>query len=127
MYGYTALMKVSSNDHIVKLLLSNNANVNLQNNDEYNALMTASLYGHKKADVNLKGKHNFTALIYASIHGHKKADVNLKGKHNFTALIYASIHGVVKLLLANVNLKNNYECFKTWSYKYSERIIRSWS
>jgi len=74
-----------------------------------------------KENVNIQNNNNFTALIYASLGGQIKiinllieagANINLQSKYNSTALMFASERGytkIVKLLIkagANVNLQN---------------------
>ena len=118
------------NTEVVKFLLKENADVNIQNEHRVTALMVASQHGHTKivklllkenADVNIQNEHRVTALMVASQHGHTKivklllkenADVNIQNEHRVTALMVASLNGhtqVVELLLkenADVNIQN---------------------
>ena len=71
---------VKDNDiNKVKRLLEAGANVNIQNNRGYTALIDASYKGHTeivkllleyKANVNIQNKYGYTALICASSSGH---------------------------------------------------------
>ena len=112
----------SSNSHIqvVKLLLKENADPNLQNQNGETALMVASQQNHfkvvelllkERANPNLQNQEGLTALMFASQNGHYQvvklllkeiADPNLQDQDGWTALIFASQNGhyqVVKLLL----------------------------
>jgi len=116
---------------IVKKLLKNGGNVNVQNNKGHTALMIASQFGHTEivellldygGNVNLQDKKDLTALIVASRFGHteivelllkkKEILVELLDIESFTALMTASQNGhtkIVELLLeygVNVNLQN---------------------
>jgi ankyrin repeat protein len=115
---------------IVKKLLKNGGNVNVQSNTGHTALMIASQFGHKEivellleygVDVNLRDEKGLTALMFASRFGHteivelllkKEILVELLDIESFTALMIASQNGhkeIVKLLLeygVNVNLQN---------------------
>ena len=117
------------NIEVVKLLLKENADVNIQDKNGVTALMLASLNGHthvvelllkENADVNIKNKQGMTALNLASLKGHthvvelllkKNANVNIQDKHGVTALMLASLKGhtqIVELLLkenADVNIQ----------------------
>ncbi|RKK95801.1 hypothetical protein BFJ71_g8267 [Fusarium oxysporum] len=111
----------------VKVLLSNNWNVNAEGGEYRNALQAASVGGHvvivrlllnKEADVNAQGGEYGNALHAASLKGHavivrlllnKGANVNVQGGSYGNALQAASARGhaeIVQLLLdkgADVN------------------------
>ncbi|RKK66735.1 hypothetical protein BFJ69_g15137 [Fusarium oxysporum] len=111
----------------VRVLLSNDWNVNAQGGLYSTALQAASYRGHQEivrlllnegADVNAQGGYYGTALLAASAKGHKEivqlllnegADVNAQEGYDCTALQAASYGGhkeIVRLLLgkeANVN------------------------
>ena len=117
------------NIEVVKLLLKENADVNIQDKNGVTALMLASLNGHthvvelllkENADVNIKNKQGMTALNLASLKGHThvvelllkdNANVNIQDKNGVTALMLASLKGhtqIVELLLkenADVNIQ----------------------
>ena len=74
-------MKSSQNCHtwVIELLLKEHADVNIQTNDGWTALMIASHYGHtqaveqllkENADINTQNKEGETSLIIASQNGH---------------------------------------------------------
>ncbi|WP_338966784.1 ankyrin repeat domain-containing protein [Spiroplasma endosymbiont of Lonchoptera lutea] len=107
---------------IVKLLLENGANINLQNNNGNNALITAVENGHTDivklllkngADINHQNKFGITPLITAATYGEldimkllleKGANINHQNKFGITPLITAASHDkleIVKLLLEN--------------------------
>ena len=107
---------------IVEELLSQGANVNLQNEDGVSALSYASDRGHKEiveillthgANVNARSDIGSTPLMNAAFMGHLKiiklliangADVNAQSREGTTALMNAAAHGyaeVVEMLLAN--------------------------
>ena len=118
------------NTEVVKLLIKENADVNVQDEDGWTALLLASLNGHtqvvellikENADVNIQKKNGVTALMLASVYGHtqvvellikENADVKIQSKEGVTALMLASLNGhtqVVELLLkqnADVNIQN---------------------
>jgi hypothetical protein len=117
------------NTELVKLLLENRANVNIQSSDGFTGLMIASLKGNtelvklfleKEANINAKSSNGFTSLMYASEIGkpevvklllEKGANVNVQSSKGITALMLASEKGnneIVKLILnigANIELK----------------------
>ena len=116
----------------IEVLIQQGADVNVQVNNGWTALIWAAEKGHKEivemlleggADVNIKSDDGYTALIWASREGHKEvvemllqngADVNQKDGNSYTALIWASRGGykeVVEVLLergADVNHKDKY-------------------
>ena len=119
------------NTEVVKLLLKENADVNIQNENGWTSLMLASLNGHSQvvelllkanADVNIQDEDGWTALMIASLNGHtqvvklllkENADVNIQKENGWTVLMSASLNGhntqVVELLLkenADVNIQN---------------------
>jgi ankyrin repeat protein len=119
---------------LVKTLLDNNFNVNIQHKIYDNALQAASMEGHKQvveilldrgadADVNTQHKIYGNALQAASIKGHKQivelllnrgADVNVQGGYHGNALQAALSKGhkqIVEMLLdrgADVNVKDEH-------------------
>ena len=117
------------NTEVVKLLLKENVDVNIQKENGVTALMLASQKGHtqvvklllkENADVNIQNNNGWTALMIASQNSHtqvvelllkENADVNIQEKDGWTALMLASQKGhtqVVKLLLkenADVNIQ----------------------
>ena len=117
----------------VKLLLKEYADINIQKEDEWTALMLASQNGHtqvvelllkENADVNAQKEDGWTALMIASNDGHTEvvelllkdnADVNTQNEEGWTALMIASQNGhtqVVELLLkknADVNIQKEDE------------------
>ncbi len=82
--GLNFSLKIASqygNHEIVEELLSQNADVDLQNNKGWSSLMSASKNGHEKvvnllvgkdANINLQNDRGWTALMYASEEGHSK-------------------------------------------------------
>ena len=90
---------------VAEFLLLNKADVNIQNNDRFTALMIASENGHlqvvelllsKQADVNVQNNDGFTALMIGCIRGHsqvvqlllsKKADIDITINDRLNALI----------------------------------------
>jgi len=112
----TPLMKAAEAGHekVVKLLLAQGADVNLQNNLEEAFSRWTSKHGNELGLEFLLelGEFKITALMKASGNGHEKvvkllldkgADVNLQSKYAETALMKASGNGhekVVKVLLA---------------------------
>ena len=140
--GYTALMLASKEGHIetIRLLLNKctqtvkkgvsassqqghnivNAEVNIQNNNGWTALMLASLNGHTEvakllldhhAQVDLQSNEGLSALMLASHYGDTEvakvlldqhAQVDLQSNEGWSALMLASHHGdteVAKVLL----------------------------
>ena len=117
------------NIEVVKLLLTKNVDVNIQNEEGQTTLMEASQNGHtqivelllkKNADVNIQNKKGVTALMLASQNGHaqviklllkENADVNIQIEDGRTGLVLASQNGhtqIVELLLkenADVNIQ----------------------
>ena len=120
---------------IVKLLLDDGVDVNMQNRYGYTALSTASDKGHRDIvqlllgvegiDVNMQNSSGDTALTLASAKGHRDIvqlllgvegiDVNVKNRYGDTALVIASSNGrrdIVQLLLGvegiDVNMKTSY-------------------
>jgi len=112
--GVTVLMYASYNGEIeiVKYLIDNGANINLQSKHDgkygFSALTEASRNGHIEvvkylidngADINLQINYGYTALIEASRNGHIEvikylidngADINIQDRSGKTALIYAT-------------------------------------
>ena len=131
--GVSSLTIASYENHIavVKLLLKNNANVDLQMNDGISALHIASEKGHDEvlklllengAKIDLQRNSGASALFIASQNGHVEvvksllkngAKINLQKNDGASALYIASRRGhdeVVKLLLENgakVDLQRN--------------------
>jgi ankyrin repeat protein len=81
--GNTALMIASSRDHIdiVKMLIANGANINLQNNKGETALLQAIIHGHpdvsrflvhNHADISIKSNNQYDAQTYAMFFGYDK-------------------------------------------------------
>ena len=117
---------------IVKLLIDNNADLNITNAYGYTALIWAAQEGHtdivellidNNANLNIQDKHTHTALIWAAQEGHMEivgllidnnANLNIQDKHGYAALIYAAREGhtdIVKLLIdsnADLNIKSDY-------------------
>ena len=110
----------TGNTEVVKLLLKENVDVNVQDEEGVTALMIASENGHTQVvdlllkanvDVNVQDEEGVTALMIASENGHtqvvevllkENADVNIQNKEGVTALMLASVNGhleVVKCLL----------------------------
>ncbi|WP_338967567.1 ankyrin repeat domain-containing protein [Spiroplasma endosymbiont of Lonchoptera lutea] len=135
---------------IVKLLLENGANINLQNNNGNNALITAVENGHTDivklllkngADINHQNKFGITPLITAATYGEldimkllleKGANINHQNKFGITPLITAATYGkldIVKLLLENgaaINLTDengNTALITAATYDY-EKIVK---
>jgi ankyrin repeat protein len=90
-YGDTALIWASINgfDKVVKFLLENNANPNIQNDGGNTALIFAANEGHKKVvkilldndvEVETKTKNGDTALSKATEKGHKEIVKMLEDK-----------------------------------------------
>ncbi len=121
----------TESSEIIKFLIENGADINPKPNDDWNALMAATLRGHleivkllleKGANVNAKDNVGFTALLFATLIGHleivkllldKGANVNAQTNIGDTALIIASQNDrhleMVKLLIekgANTNIQN---------------------
>jgi ankyrin repeat protein len=121
----------SKANEVVKLLLSNHAEVNAKNKAGWTPLEQAAFVGSKDvagllltsgAEVNAKNNKGETPLEQAAFHGYKnvvelllanKADVNARDKGGVTPLQAAALQGhkgVVELLLANqadVNAKDD--------------------
>ena len=110
----------TGNFKAVQALLTNDADINLQDVEGMTALMFAALNGmhdvvkllvDKGADVNLRSnKHRETSLMYAAGKGHldivkmlldKGADVNLRSNKNKTAADYTSTDSGIDYLLKN--------------------------
>ena len=99
------------NTKLVEVLLKENADVNVQNEDNYTALMVASLNGHtqvaelllnENADVNIQATNGMTALMLAVANGHtqivellltESVDLNVQNENGLTALMLASLRG----------------------------------
>lgn len=118
------------NVDLVELIMNHGANVNMQDNDGWSALLLASRYGHgdvvKKlldngAEVNIRNNNKSSPLMLACRNGYsfvaqvlinKGAEVNMKNNDNWSSLMLASHNGhidTVKVLLANhadVNIQN---------------------
>ena len=100
---------------MVKKLVENKAEVNLQDKDGWSALMDAAMLGHtdtvkvlveNKADLNLQDKDGWSALMDAARHGHtdmvkllveNKADVNMATTSGHTPLLVAAERGYRKM------------------------------
>ena len=116
----------------VQFLLSEDPDINIQNNDGWTALMCAISNGHhqvielllsKDPDINIQNNDaGVTALMSASHYGYhqivelllsKDPDINIQSNHGMTALMIASANGhhqVVELLLSkdpDINIQNN--------------------
>ena len=128
------LIEVASSGNLdeVNTLLSQGAQVKLQNKEGLTALMAASKHGHtavvaallaRGADVNLQNEDGSTALMEASRYGHTTivetllahgAQVNLQNKFGSTALMISPGYGhttIIETLLAHgaqVNLQNKF-------------------
>ncbi|KAI6171397.1 Alpha-latrotoxin-Lt1a-like protein [Aphelenchoides bicaudatus] len=109
-YNWYPLHGASSNNHleIVKLLLSNGADVNAKNNNNQTALHRAAFWGHlevvkflveKGADINAKDEAGWTSLHDAALSGHHEvvkllvesgADINTKTKIGNTPLNFVN-------------------------------------
>ena len=131
------LHKAAENGHleVVKLLLANNADVNVEDEDTSTPLHAAAQHGHlevvklllaKNADVNAVEIYKSTPLHYAAENGHlevvklllaNNADVNAVDNCTNTPLYDAAWHGhleVVKLLLVNkANVNAVDKCTRT--------------
>ncbi|XP_059168273.1 ankyrin-3-like [Physella acuta] len=112
----TALMMASENRHYtyVKYLMSLNADINLVDENGWNALMFASNNGHKEvvklllisgADVNVQDKNGWTASMLAASNGfigvvnvlkRHRADLTLKQKDGWNALMLAVYYERIK-------------------------------
>ena len=121
----TALIHASEQGQmeIVKLLIENNADLNIQDNYGETALMRAAWWGYteivklllieNKADLNITDNYGKTALMKAAYKGQTEiikllvannADLNIKASYGETALIYNVMRGqteIVKLLIEN--------------------------
>ena len=132
--GWSPLMIVvpMGQTSIVKHLLKNGAQVNLQTDDGESALMIACRWGHAEiaktlieygAQVNLQNNHGESALMMANGGEHAKiakvliehgAQVNLQNNEGWSALMMASRWGnaeIAKVLIehgAQVNLQINH-------------------
>jgi len=125
--GWTALMIAcanssilkqsdSSDNKIIRLLLENNADVNLQNSDGLSALILASKYSSSASNPEtVKLLLEYKANVNLQITSPKNNIPKIKSVE--TALMAASVHSAssetVKLLLdhgANVNLRNSNGC-----------------
>ncbi|NBX72517.1 DEAD/DEAH box helicase, partial [bacterium] len=119
---------------VVQALLNSGANINLQNNDGWAALMAAALNGHlavvqallnSGANINLQNKDGLTPLMAAAKNCHlpivqallsQGANTNLQDKDGLTPLMAAAKNGhlpIVKELLskgADANLQDNQGC-----------------
>jgi ankyrin repeat protein len=130
--GWTALIWASCNGHaeVVKFLLSNGANPDVQGYDGWSALLWASHNGYAQvavmlldhgADTDLQGESGGTALTRASDKGHvdivrelltRGASTDTQNALGYTALMWACARGhlqVVKMLLekgARAELRN---------------------
>jgi ankyrin repeat protein len=133
-FGSTALMLAAymGRASCLKLLIDQNAKINMQDKYGGTALICATIDGHDKcvkllidsgADVHKQNKDGYTALMRAAIDGHDKcvqllidngADVDKQNKNENTALMCAAMRGhhkCVKLLIGNgadVNKQNKY-------------------
>jgi ankyrin repeat protein len=157
--GCTALMwvilhcKAKNKEKIIKQLIEAGANVNLQDNYGYTALMhaatkstdnTVKMLINTGADVNLQNKYGYTALMYAATKSTENtvkmlidagADVNLLDSEGWTALMcvvsnFNSSKNTAKLLIdAGTDLQiqdyNEYNVFKiAYSNKTKSSIVR---
>ncbi|KAJ4379967.1 hypothetical protein N0V86_004273 [Didymella sp. IMI 355093] len=117
------------NEAMVRVLLDNGADVNMQDGRYGTAILIASARGHKEvakllldrgADINLQGGNYGNALQAAAVDGHKDvvellldrgANINLQGGYYGNALYAAAVNrhkDVVELLLdrgADINLQ----------------------
>lgn len=112
-----------NNITVIKEFIADGKDLNIQDDENWTALMLASQEGRTKivkqmikagADVNVKNKDGETALMLASQNGHKHAvkqlikagaDVNAKDNDGFTPLMKASIEKMIKtgsVLIGNV-------------------------
>ncbi|MEM4366519.1 MAG: ankyrin repeat domain-containing protein [Candidatus Anstonellales archaeon] len=127
--------KTVSVERVVKLILEG-ANLDLQGNGGWTALMRAAWRGHEEfvkmlikagANLDLQGNGGWTALVWAAFEGNEgvvkmliKAGANLDLQNNYgeTALMRAADNGnegVVKMLIkagANLDLQDNYNYFR---------------
>ena len=129
----TLLMHASERrqTELVKLLIENNADLNIQDNYGETALIYNAKRGQTEivkllidnnADLNIKANYGETALMRAARMGRtetvkllieNKADLNITDKAGRTALIYASMYEhieIVKLLIENkadLNITNS--------------------
>jgi len=130
--GQTHLMKIAKGKFgidILKYLITNNANINIQDNKGYTALMIATKYNKidivnylltHNADLNLQNNDGDTALLIASKYLsclskeiiktliNHNADINKQNYNGWTALMYIAInsdkyseYNIFKLLLQN--------------------------
>jgi ankyrin repeat protein len=140
----------TGHEAVVRLLLDEGADVNVQGRYFGTALQAASLIGHevivrllldRGADVNVQGGLYGTALQAASLIGHevivrllldRGADINIQGGEYGTALQAALVEGheaVVRLLLdkgADINVQGGYfgTALQAASYRGHEVIVR---
>jgi len=106
--GQTALIYASEYGYseIVKLLVDVQADVNIQKNNGWTALILASTYSNTSSNI-----ETVKLLIDA------QADINIRNIYGLTALVYASINSdtssnieTIKLLIdaqADVNIQND--------------------
>ncbi len=118
--GESVLLCVSEAGYIVKTLLENGAQVDLQNKNKSSALLLASENGRAEvakillesgAQVDLQGNDGWSALLVASQNGHDEvvkillefmAQVNLENRIGLCPLIVAIQNAdMVKLLIEN--------------------------
>jgi uncharacterized protein len=130
--GITALIHaIFNHPEIAKLLLINTdpAHLDIQDNQDSTALMTAVMMGNNEiaeqlinagADPNIQDNHKDTALLLAAGENNKnivellikaKARLNTKNKNGDTALMLAHDNDIVNLLInagANLDAKDSY-------------------
>ncbi|AIF81164.1 hypothetical protein I862_03005 [endosymbiont of Acanthamoeba sp. UWC8] len=124
-YGNTALMLISNCDNmkigreITQTLITHSANLDLQNEDKWTALMLAlendhfsiaKIYIEEGADVNISDEKNYTALIYAMQNNANNSLVELiiakaDDETKLNALMYAienDLENIAQLLIAKI-------------------------
>ena len=155
MYSPILIAAEKGRKNVIKLLLSNEANIHETNSHGSSAIMIASSYGHHEVvemllseGASVHDKLTLTAassLIIASERGHTRvveilltkggADINGTTKAGYSSIMYSCMYNhssVVKLLLsrgANTHDCDRYgnTCFKLTKSDYIKFILCRWS